>query len=104
VGTVGSAFHAAAFSPEPAGLVMLSPSPQVSPNFAMLDGVAGLRAQYWQVDGPLVGVDAAARIVNRFRMGDPAAVARGVLGLVQAACLNPRADRGVDARTLGEPR
>ena len=104
VGTVSSAFHAAAFSPEPSPLVMLSPSPVVSPNFDMLDRAAGLRAEYWQVDAPLVAVEPAGRIVNRFRIGDPAAVTQGVLALVQAACVNPRAAGGVAAGPVGEPR
>lgn len=50
------------------------------------------------------GVEPAGRIVNRFRMGDPAAVVRGVLGLMQAACLNPGGLGGVGGGNAGELR
>lgn len=72
-GPVGSAFHAAAFFPDPMLLVLLSRGSD------MLDRVAGLDAGRLSVDSDLVDISAAERTSNRFRINDPAATARGVL-------------------------
>ena len=99
-GFIGSAFHAAAFSPDPARLLMLSPTHVIGANFGLLDRAAGLRAQYFHVGGKLLDVSNTARIINRFRMGDPDGAARDLLGLIQAACTaeaNPGRPGGVAA-------
>ena len=86
IGAIGSAFHAAAYAAQPGTLLLLSPSPVVNPNFAMLDQVLGLRSHYVAVDSKLIQIGAPGRIHTRFRINDLPGFTRDLLHLVQQQC------------------
>ena len=82
-GSIGSAFHLAAFCPFPAPAVLLSPSPTPGSNFAMLDRLTGQRTRYLHAPAEHLGIDMKRRIWSLFRLPRPEAVAAAVLRAMQ---------------------
>lgn len=77
VGTAGSAFHTAIFCEQPPAVLGLAYGPVLNSNYALLDGLAGVRAQYFHSPSVTPAPSDAATFPHK--AADPAALAQALL-------------------------
>ena len=80
LGPISSTFHPAVFARTCCPLLLLSPNHIVNPNFAMVDQIGGLSAEYFFVDPGRLDDDGAGRVTHRYVIRDVASLAADIVG------------------------